>query len=308
MGTPEPGIGCADAREALEIAAVEPHGLERLAEARATEDAAVVAHVAGCADCAVEAARLREIAALLREGLAPALDPALRGRTLAYVTAVGRPRSAVPAAPAVPSVPAAPAAPAVAAGPAPDAAQDVPRSIVPARSPWTRYALAGLAMAAVLVIAVGVSAAVAGNVARSELAAERSRSAELSRTADIAMGLLGDAAAIRIPMAGDAGAAGVAVISTTSREGAVVASGLPEATAGSEYVCYVVVGGDRFLVGRMAESGSTYAWTGQIGTYAGVRPGSVTEYGVLLVPAGSDAVHGTPVISGQPSDGTYGSL
>jgi hypothetical protein len=300
MGTPEPGIACADAREALEIAAVEPHGLERLAEGRTPADAAVVAHVLGCAECAAEASRLREIAALLREGLAPALDPALRERTLAYVAAVGRPRGDVATAPPVMAGSADAAAPIALAA----------RAARPAgrRAARTRYVLAGLAMAAVVVLAVGVSAAVAGGVARSELAAERTRSAELARTADIAMSLLGDPSALRIPMAGVAGASGIAVISPASYRGAVVASGLPEAGAGDEYVCYVVIDGQRRLVGRMADAGSSYAWTGEIGTYAGVKPGSVTEYGVLLVPVGSAAVDGTPVISGSFPGGGYGSL
>ncbi len=298
MGTPEPGIGCAEAREALEIAAVEPHGLALLAEGRTPADAAVVAHVAGCTACADEASRLREIAALLREGLAPALDPALRGRTLAYVAAVGRPRGAAAAAPATGGTGAAAPVPLAARAAAPGSR----------REGRTRYVLAGLAMAAVVVLAVGVSAAVAGGVARSELAAEQARSTELARTADIAMGLLGDSTALRIPMTGTAGASGVAVISPASYRGAVVASGLPEAGTGGEYVCYVVIDGQRRLVGRMAESGSTYAWTGEIGTYSGVKPGSVTEYGVLLVPVGSQAVDGTPVISGSLPSAGYGSL
>jgi hypothetical protein len=298
MGTPEPGIDCAEAREALEIAAVEPNGLALLAEGRTPADAAVVAHVAGCTACADETSRLREIAALLREGLAPALDPALRGRTLAHVAAVGRQRGAAEAL-------AAPG-PTSAAVPIPLTA----RAASPGsrREGRVRYALAGLAMAAVVVIAVGVSAAVAGGVARSELAAEQARSAELARSADIATGLLGDATALRIPMTGAAGASGVAVISPASYHGAVVASGLPEAGAGNEYVCYVVIDGERRLVGRMAESGSTYAWTGEIGTHSGVKPGSVTEYGVLLVPTGSQAVDGTPVISGSLPGAGYGSL
>jgi hypothetical protein len=298
MGTPEPGIDCTEAREALEIAAVEPNGLALLAEGATPADAAVVAHVAGCAACADEASRLRAIASLLREGLAPALDPALRGRTLAYVAAAGRPRGRAVAG----VVEAAPAPPVPMRGLAGSTASGTGRG---ARN---RYVLAGLAVAAVVVIAVGVSAAVAGGAARSELTAEQARSAQLARTADIAMNLLGDEAALRIPMTGASGASGVAVISPASYQGAVVAAGLPEAGPGSEYVCYVVIDGQRRLVGRMAESGSTYAWTGEIGTYGGLRPGSVTEYGVILVPVGSDAVDGTPAISGSPTAAAYSAL
>ena len=274
MSTPDV-TGCARAREALEIAAVEPHGLEILAEARTAEDAAVVAHVAACAACSAEAARLREISALLRSGFAPSPSADLRDRTLAYVGAVGRPRT--PAAPA----------------PVPMRPGSRPR----------RLALAGLAMAAVVVVAVGGSALVATGVARSELAAERDRAAQLASRASIALRLLDDPDAIRIPMSGPGGVTGVAVISTGGYTGgitgAVVAPGLPEAPAGSEYVCYVVIDGQRRFVGRMAGDGSMHAWAGPLVAFADARPGSVGEYGVLLVPAGSASVEGAPVMKGS---------
>jgi hypothetical protein len=274
MSTPDV-TACARTREALEIAAVEPHGLDILAEARTPEDATVVAHVAACAECAAEAARLREIAVLLRSGFAPSPTPDLRERTLAYVGAVGRPR-----------------------------ASTAPRPVaLPRGAPSRRVALVGLAMAAIVVVAVGATALVATGVVRSELAAERDRAAQLARKASTALRLLDDPAAIRIPMAGPGGFSGVAVISTSGYgggiTGAVVAPGLPEAAAGSEYVCYVVIDGQRRFVGRMAGDGTMHAWAGPLDAFADARPGSVGEYGVLLVPAGSGSVEGVPVMTGS---------
>lgn len=295
MATPETDVGCSEAFDALEDAAVEPRGLEALMQAGTPADAAVVAHIASCDTCASEAARLRAIAALLREGLAPLPAADLRGRTLAYVRAVGRPRGE-----SVLDLTALHATgPATAVDRAPLAAP------APVPAPWPRgasrrrMALAGLAMAAVVVLAVGVTEFAVSSAGRSELAAEKARSADLAQTADIAMNLLGDGGAIRIPMAGGAGTSGVAVISPASYKGAVVAAGLPEPPAGMEYVCYVVVDGQRRLVGRMTDSGSVYAWTGSVDAFSGARSGSVTEYGVLLVPVGSNAVDGAPVVAGS---------
>jgi hypothetical protein len=275
MATRDAGPDCATAREALEVAAVEPHGLETLATARTPDDAAVVAHIAGCRECAAEAARLREIATLLRAGLAPVPSAALRDRTLAAVASVGRPRGARPGARR------------------PDGGA-------------RRFALAGLAMAAVVVVAVAASALVATGVVRTELASERERSAQLARRTSIALRLLDDPAAIRIPMSGPDGVAGVAVISRDGYAGglagAVVSTTLPEPPAGTEYVCYVVIDGERHLVGRMSGDGSMQAWAGPIDLLAEARPGSVGEYGVLLVPAGTGSVEGVPVMSGSLPD------
>lgn len=291
MAMSESVVGCPEALEALEVAAVEPHGLETLAEGHTPEDAAVVAHVAACAECAAEAARLREIAAMLRAGLTPVASPDLRDRTLAYVHSVGRPRGADTVA----TVPASERA----AGRGPSAAAVVRTTASRSR----RLALAGLAMAAVVAVAVGASALVSTGVVRSELAAERERSALLARKSAIALRLLDDPKAIRIPMTGLGGASGVAVISPGGYAGgfagAVVATNLAAAPAGSEYVCYVVIDGQRRLVGRMAEDGTMHAWAGPLDAFADARPGSVGEYGVILVPKGSDSVDGAPVLAGS---------
>src|SRR6478736_804494 len=88
----------AEALERIEMAAVEPGGLERLM-AGDTPDAAVVAgHLAGCPDCTAEMERLRRSVGLIRPAVRAVPPPELREQTLAYVAALGRPRGAQPAA------------------------------------------------------------------------------------------------------------------------------------------------------------------------------------------------------------------
>ena len=92
----------AEALERIEIAAAEPEGLDRLMAGDTPDAAAVAGHLAGCPSCASELLRIRRTAVLARDVISAEPDPALRERTLAFVRAVGRDRSApVPAAGAV---------------------------------------------------------------------------------------------------------------------------------------------------------------------------------------------------------------
>ena len=90
-------------REQMELAAVEPDGLERLMAGDTPTAQAVAGHLAGCPACTEELGRLQRSAALVRETVR-ALPPAdLRSRTLAAVRAEGvlRPLPGVAAGPAV---------------------------------------------------------------------------------------------------------------------------------------------------------------------------------------------------------------
>ena len=83
-----------DALERIEIAAAEPGGLERLMAGDTADAAAVAGHLAGCAACTAELARIRRTAAVAREVVRTQPDPELRERTLAFVRAEGVPRGA----------------------------------------------------------------------------------------------------------------------------------------------------------------------------------------------------------------------
>ena len=93
-------IDHAEVRERLELAAVEPGGIDRLAAGDTVDSAAIAGHLAGCAACAEEARRLAHAAPVIAEVARGVPPDALRERTLALVREVGRPRgqSAVPSA------------------------------------------------------------------------------------------------------------------------------------------------------------------------------------------------------------------
>ena len=84
----------AEARELLDIAAVEPGGLDRLVAGDTPAATALAGHLAGCPDCSEEFSRLRVSATVLRDVIATQPPAELRARTLAFVAAVGRPRAA----------------------------------------------------------------------------------------------------------------------------------------------------------------------------------------------------------------------
>ena len=77
----------AEARELLELAAVEPDGFERLAAGDTPEASALAGHIAGCLECGAEMERLRRAAQVIRAAVRAApppelrrTDPRLRGR------------------------------------------------------------------------------------------------------------------------------------------------------------------------------------------------------------------------------------
>ena len=305
MASAERPLDHADVLEALDLAAVESGGLTRLVVASGPGDSAVVAHLAACDDCATELARLRRVDGLLRAGMGPGPTPELRERTLALIRGVGIERGeAIERSEAVARAPAADAAAAVSmlqptAGVA-DAGPVEPIRLDERRRRGPGFVLWAASLAAAAVIAVGGTALVVGSAAQRTIDAERAQNAATVAIAQSALGLVVDPSAIRIPMASPSGTAtGLVLIAPRDYRTAVVAAGLPEAPVGQEYACYVVIDGARVLVGRMSERGDVYAWTGTVGAFAGVTRSSIGEYGVVLVPAGSESVDGTPVLSGS---------
>src|SRR6516165_9930154 len=76
-------------REQLELAAVEPGGLDRLMAGDTPTAQTVAAHLAGCPSCTDELMRLQRASTLIR-GAVQELPPAdLKGRTLAAIRAEG---------------------------------------------------------------------------------------------------------------------------------------------------------------------------------------------------------------------------
>ena len=267
----------AEARELLEIAAVEPDGFDRLAAGDTPDAAALAGHIAGCDECAAELERLRRAAAVIREAVRTAPPADLRDRTLAYVAAVGRPRGAVPT------------------------------SIEPARTDVrdARRAASGgrlwvLAAAAAVVLAiVGTSIFVAQS--RDSLIATQSRQIDaLAKVATWSLRIDGepDAKYVELEGTGTAGAGvnGTLAFSPSSKELVVLAQGLPQPAAGMQYRCWVEIDGGRRRIGQMFFGGDVAYWVGPVQEITGVGPG--TRFGVSLVPAEGDSVSTDPVLEG----------
>ena len=71
--------------EALELAAVEPGGLDRLMAGDTPQAAAIAGHLAGCEPCTDELGRLHRAVPLLRDVVRTTAPADLRERTLAFV-------------------------------------------------------------------------------------------------------------------------------------------------------------------------------------------------------------------------------
>ena len=277
-----------DVRIALELAAVEPGGLDRLAAGDTGEAAALAGHLAGCAGCMDELTRLRRADMLLRPALATSAPPELRARTLAYVRAVGRERGApattapmlghadvasarLSASPEVPPAPRIPAA--------------VPRRA--RRGAWPA------AVAAALVIGLGGGFLVAGGGAAPEAGDVAAAFTEVSRQS---AALLAAPDAAQVVLADAAGVArGTVIVAPTTGRMVATAVDLPDPGAGREYRCWVEVGGSRTRLGTMWLTRSVAWWSGPAALPANLGPGA--RFGVSLVAVGSGEP-GDPVLTG----------
>jgi anti-sigma factor RsiW len=284
----------AEARELLEIAAVEPHGFERLAAGDTLEAAALAGHLAGCPECAEEMERLRRASAVVRD-VVRTLPPAdLRERTLAFVAAVGRqPEPAAGASAASPESRGVPANVRAEATSAPVARRPA------TSSPRLGFWVASIA-AAVAIALLGTSILV-GRDREATIAAQAEDIDSLAKVAiwTVRIDGLPDAQHVELAGTGTAGsgASGTLVFSPTSKEVVILARGLPEPAAGLEYRCWMEIGGGRTKVGRMFLGGGVAYWVGNVEAVSKAVPG--TPFGVSLVEAGGDSVSGDPILAGE---------
>ncbi len=266
-----------DVLEQLELAAVEPGGLERLAAGDTLEAAAVAGHLAGCSSCADELRRLTRAAPLLRDVVrtTPAVD--LRDRTLAFVRERGRERG--PAAAAI--EPRRPAALAVAGA-------RRTRAL-----PWVA------AIAAAVVLSIGVGGFVArqaderaGDQAQVIAALERVTAATLELTARP------DVRRVALASTASGGSTtGSLLFSPSTTRLVVVAEGLPPPPAGREYRCWIARDGGRANVGRMFFAGDLAFWIGDTPEVGDAADG--TTFGVSLTEVGGTSLDADPVILGK---------
>ncbi len=297
----------AEALEQIEIAAVEPDGLDRLMAGDTPMAAAVAGHLAGCPECGAELARIRRTAELARAAIRSQPDPALRDRTLAFVRAVGRdrgtlgstpvaaaPAAAATAAPAAPAAAPAPAELAAATGPASPVASATP---VPARRERPRWSWIAAA-AAIVIVAAGGGYLAGGSAGDRTVNDRDAQIALLTDAAETAVRIQAqpDAQQIALTATPDApGAAGTITLSASDGELVALATDLPVLAGGQEYGCWVEVDGHRLRLGRMYWAGGVWSWAGPVSGLTEVPAGSV--FGVSMGPAGggSDA---TPMLAG----------
>src|SRR3954452_16590284 len=94
-----------ETREKLELAALEPGGLDRLMAGDTAIAQSVAGHLAGCESCTSELGRLRRSSGIIRADLHEMPPADLKARTLAAIRAEGVPRPLVAAAPGVAVMP-----------------------------------------------------------------------------------------------------------------------------------------------------------------------------------------------------------
>jgi hypothetical protein len=273
-----------DVLEQLELAAIEPGGLDRLVAGDTPTAAAVVAHLAGCERCAEELRRLSRAAPLLRDVVRTTPSPDLRARTLAFVREHGRPRDADIGATPVPTM-----------GSREAAARDRPAGGSRSRRilPW----VATIAAAVALVVSG------AGLLAYRDLAdrmtAQTTAISALERVERATVELSSEAGSRRVELASAAGGetSGTLLFSPSTTRLVVVAYELARPASGQEYRCWVEIDGQRHDVGRMFFADELAFWVGDTPEVSRLPAGA--RFGVSPTPVGSPSLEADPVISGQ---------
>jgi hypothetical protein len=261
----------AETLEHIEIAAVEPGGLDRLMAGDTAISVAVAGHLAGCQACIDELSRIRRTSALARAAIRSQPDPALRDRTLAFVRTVGRDRG-----PRLPE----------ATAPVPVATRR--------RSRWS-----WLAAAAAAVIGVGLGFA-AGTIAlQDDLARQDREVALLQETGEYAVAIAAQPDARQValePTPASPGSTGSILFSASTGELVAVAHELAPPGPDQEYGCWVEAAGQRQRLGRMYTAGDLWTWAGPAEGLGDLPPGAV--FGVSIGPRGGGA-DSTPVLTGS---------
>jgi hypothetical protein len=292
----------AEALELLELAAIEPDGFNRLAAGDTPESAMLAGHLAGCQECSAELERLRRSSALIRDAVRTTAPPELKERTLAFVAAVGRDRTAIAATPAGAPVAIAVAAP----GPAAPPRAAEPVSIDDARRSQDRWHRPPGA----------VGRYRRGRdrdcTCRHAAADRRARRTRRSRISSRPVNALAKAAAWSLQIQGEPNAERVALVSTTGdadvtgtityAPGAnrlvVLAQGLEEPPAGTEYRCWVESGGQRVAIGKMFFAGDVAFWVGEVPDID--QAGEDATFGVSPSPTGDPTnVSADPVLTSE---------
>ncbi len=284
-------------REQLELAAVEPGGIDRLIAGDTATAQAVAAHLAGCPDCADELARLERASSFIGAAVREMPPADLRERTLASVATLGVVRGASFAAGASSAAGAVALQPA----PAPLAMASPPTSVrVPQRILGGRRAALGriAAIAATIVLSVATTSILVGGRVDQRLADQSDTIRTLQEVTTATLRVTGQPDARHVSLAGtsDPSLVGSLVFSPSTSDLVVVATGLTPPPVGQEYRCWVERAGQRQRVGRMFFSGDLAYWIGPVPAVSGVS--SDARFGVSLVDSSGPAIDAPAVLSG----------
>jgi hypothetical protein len=269
----------AEARELLELAAVEPHGFERLMAGDTTDAAALAGHLAGCADCSEELARLRRAAGIIREVVRTTPPTDLRDRTLAFVREVGTRRGpAVATAVAATAVGASsPAQPSLHSIPGP---ADREAAHAGGRGGFGRPAWLGAIAAAIVVSVVATGLVVRAQV-DDRLRGQEATVQQLARVTSWYVDIEAQPDAQRVSLSSPNGSAtGTVEFSAATGKLVVVANGLSEPTGDQPLGCWIEIDGNRRAIGRMFFGGGISYWAGPVDQLSTVRTGA--KFGVSM--------------------------
>ncbi len=268
-------------REELELAALEPGGLERLAAGDTAASAAIAGHLAGCATCAEEARRLAIVGPLIADTVRTIPPEDLRARTLTLVRDVGQVRTVDAETPAA-------------------IARDQ-AAVARIRRPPRR--IAWPMAAAAVVIALVAGGLLAGIPLAQRAGSAEARVAELAGLAAATQRLADRPDVTRVALATAEGRpAGTLVFSPSSQELVMTATGL-DAPAGDQVLACWIAGpdGQRTRIGEMRRDGDLAYWTGWAEELSRAGPG--TSFGVTLVDGAGRPVGPGDVLTGTVTDG-----
>jgi hypothetical protein len=273
-----------DVLEHLELAAVEPGGLERILAGDTPMAAAVVAHLAGCDRCAEELRRLSRAAPLLRDLVRTTPPADLRERTLAYVRAHGRERGEGPAREA---------------GGEPVVVAAQPGTVRVAKRSLRDILPWAATIAAVVALVVSGAGYLANRDLTNRLANQATTISALERVQTATIELTADPEGRRVELASTGGgdSIGTLLFSPSTSRLVVVAYDLALPPSGQEYRCWVEIDGQRHDVGRMFFADELAFWVGETPEVRDLPPGTV--FGVSATAIGSSSLEAEPVIRGQ---------
>ena len=263
-----------ETRERLELAALEPGGLDRLMAGDTAAAQAAAAHLAGCPSCSDELARLAAVSNLVRAPVREMPSPELRDRTLAAIRSSGVPRRRW-------------------------APPDVSRQPTVALGRSRRPRLGWIAtIAAAIALSVVATSLVVGGRSEDQLTTQAETMAVLEDVIHATVAITSRSDVRRVLLVGttDATLEGSLAFSPSTTQLVVVAKGLTPPPAGQEYRAWVQIGGARTRVGKMIFGQGLAYWVGPAPSISDVS--DLATFGVSLVDLARQGVATDPVLIG----------